>query len=245
MEQMNPKDVGTFEVESDSGFGIVVLNPYRQSDMARKEVRDYVHMVIDQNRHQISSVNPRITANNSGCLIGYSKPYSMPKIKKPTMTGPLMMKVVGYAKDISYWLKDILEQAGLAVVIEEISFEDAVNKDQFNLDADLFVHGEIFELNQSFSYFFFLKNAFSPIHNLTQTDIELNQLIQGYNDLPFGQWTNQHLKIEDYLIKNSLCIPLYYSKRQIPFSINLMNVEIKHFGYVDLAKLWMKSENKT
>lgn len=149
------KNVGTFEVESDSGFGIVLLNPFRPTDMARKEVRDYIHMLIDQNRQQISQVHTRISENTSGCLIGYSKPYSMPKIKKPIMTGPLIMKVVSYAKDVSYWLKDILEQAGLAVVIEEISFQDAVNKDQFNLDADLFVHGEIFELNQSFSYFFF------------------------------------------------------------------------------------------
>ncbi len=234
------KDVGTFEVESDSGFGIVLLNPFRQSDIARKEVRDYIHMVIDQNRQQISNVNPRIIENNAGCLIGYSQPYSLPKVKKPIMTGPLMMKVVSYAKDVSYWLKDILEQAGLEVEVEEISFEDAVNKDRFNLDADIYVHGEIFEMNQCFSYYFFLKNAFSPLHKLTQTDLTLKQLIQGYNDMPFEQWINHHLKIEDYLIKNSLCIPLYYSKRQIPFSINLMNVEIKHFGYVDLAKLWMK-----
>jgi SgrR family transcriptional regulator len=236
------KNVGTFEVESDSGFGIVVMNPYRQSDVARKEVRDYIHMLIDQNRQQISQVHPRITENTSGCLIGYSKHYSMPIVKKPLMTCPLKMKVVSYAKDVSWWLKDILEQGGFAVEIEEISFQDAVNKDRFNLDADLFVHGEIFELNQSFSYFFFLKNAFSPLHKLAQTDLKLKKLIQGYNHLPFEQWTEHHLKIEDYLVKNSLCIPLYYSKRQIPFSINLMNVEIKHFGYVDLAKLWMKSK---
>ncbi|MDF2854954.1 MAG: transporter substrate-binding protein [Neobacillus sp.] len=236
------ENVGTFEVESDSGFGIVVMNPFRQSDIARKEVRDYIHMLIDQNRQQVSQVHPRITENTSGCLIGYSKPYSMPKIKKPHMTDPLKMKVVSYAKDVSWWLKGILEQGGLAVEIEEISFQDAVNKDRFNLDADLFVHGEIFELNQSFSYFFFLKNAFSPLHKLTQTDLKLKGLIERYNDLHFEHWIDHHLHIEDYLIKNSLCIPLYFSKRQIPFSINLMNVEIKHFGYVDLAKLWMKSK---
>jgi SgrR family transcriptional regulator len=152
------------------------------------------------------------------------------------------MKVVNYTMDVSCWLKGILEQAGIEVEMEEISFQDAVNKDQFNLDADLFVHGEIFEMNQSFSYFFFLKNAFSPLHKLTHTDVSLKELIQVYNHLPFEQWIDHHLKIEDYLIKNSLSIPLYYSKRQIPFSINLMNVEIKHFGYVALSKLWVKPE---
>jgi SgrR family transcriptional regulator len=234
------KDVGTFEVESDSGFGIVVMNAFRQSDMARKEVRDYIHMLIDQNRQQISNGNPRITENTSGCLIGYSKPYSMPKISKPVMTGPLMMKVVDYTKDTSEWLKSILEQAGIEVQIERISFHDAVYNYQLNLDADLFVHGEIFEMNQRFSYFTFLKSAFSPLHTLTQRDPRLSQFIQAYNHLPFEQWTEHHLIVEEYLIKNSLCIPLYYVKRQIPFSINLMNVEIKHFGYVDLSKLWVK-----
>ena len=44
------REVGTFEVESDSGFGIVVMNAFRQTDIARKEVRDYIHMLIDRHR---------------------------------------------------------------------------------------------------------------------------------------------------------------------------------------------------
>lgn len=234
------REVGTFEVESDSGFGIVVMNAYRQSDIARKEVRDYIHMLIDQNRGQVSTIDSCISANTSGCLIGYSRPYTMPKIKKPSISKPLVMKYVGYSKAASFWLKDILEHAGICTVLEEVSFHNALYNDDLKVEADLFIHGEIFELNQSFSYFNFLKNKLSPLRKLTQTDSGLQELIQAYDELPFEKWMSQHLKIEKYLIENSLCIPLYYSKRQIPFSINLMNIEMKHFGYVDLSKLWMK-----
>ncbi|MFP7299777.1 ABC transporter substrate-binding protein [Neobacillus niacini] len=234
------KEVGTFEVESDSGFGIVVMNPFRQSDIARSEVRDYIHMLIDENRPQISNIHPLISENNSGCLIGHSKPYSMPKLSKPALTKPIRMRYTGYAKDVSYWLMTILENAGIDIEIEEVSFHDALYHDHLKADADIFIHGEIFELNQSFSYFNFIKNNLSPLRKLTQSDTYLQKCIRAYDELPFEQWIGHHLKIEKYLIENSLCIPLYYSKRQIPFSINLMNVEIKHFGYVDLSKLWMK-----
>jgi SgrR family transcriptional regulator len=234
------REVGTFEVESDSGFGIVVMNPYRQSDIARKEVRDYIHMLINQNREQISTIDSRISANTSGCLIGYSRPYYMPKIEKPSLSKPLRLKYTGYTKDVSFWLKYVLEHAGICIELEEVSFHDALYHDHLKAEADLFIHGEIFELNQSFSYFNFIKNNLSPLRKITQSDPYLQEYIKGYDELPFEQWMNQHLRIEKYLIENSLCIPLYYSKRQIPFSINLMNIEIKHFGYVDLSKLWMK-----
>ncbi|MDF2789735.1 MAG: transporter substrate-binding protein [Neobacillus sp.] len=236
------KEVGTFEVESDSGFGIVVMNSNRHSDIARKEVRDYIHMMIDENRSQISTINPLISENCSGCLIGFSKPYSVPKIAKPSLSKPLQMKYTGYAKDVSIWLKNILERAGIKVELEEVSFHNAVYDDHLKVNADLFIHGEIFELNQSFSYFNFIKNNISPLRKLIQSDPFLQNSIQSYDQLPFEQWMEQHLKIEDYLITNSLCIPLYYSKRQIPFSINLMNIKMKHFGYVDLSKIWMKTK---
>ncbi|WP_045522427.1 ABC transporter substrate-binding protein [Neobacillus niacini] len=234
------REVGTFEVKSDSGFGIVVMNPYRQTDIARKEVRDYIHMLIDENRSQISTIDSRTSENNSGCLIGYSMPYSLPKIAKPSLLKPLRMKYTGYTKDVSNWLKSILDHAGISTKLEEVSFHDAVYYDHLKAEADLFIHGEIFELNQSFSYFNFIKNNISPLRKLTKSDPLLQEFIQAYDELPFKQWIEQHLKIEKYLIENSLCIPLYYSKRQIPFSINLMNIKMKHFGYVDLSKLWMK-----
>jgi len=233
-------NVDTFEVESDSGFGIVVMNPYRQSDMARKEVRDYVHMVIAQHRHELSEVNSRIRGNHEGCLIGLSESYTIEDRPTPKLTQPIKMKFVNYTTDTSHWLKSKLEQAGMEVEMEEISFHDAIYHSHNKLDSDLFVHGEIFELNQTFYYFFFLKNSFSPLHLLIKRDPYLQRQLAAYNKISFNNWNKHHLQIEQYLQAESLCVPLYYVKRQIPFSINLMNIEIKHFGYVDLTKIWTK-----
>lgn len=235
------EEVDTFEVESDSGFGIVILNPYRNPDMVRKEVRDYIHMLIAHHRHELQSFNSRITGNNEGCLIGQSKTYTMPDIPKPTFSKPLKFRWVNYTTETAHWLKEKLEQNGIEVEMEEISFHDALYNRELRFDTDLLIHGEIFELNQSLSYFFFLKNSFSPLHLLVEKDAHLQQQLEAYNTLPFEKWNEHHLQIEHYLQTESLCIPLYYVKRQIPFSINLMNVEIKHFGYVDLTRLWTRT----
>lgn len=40
--------------------------------------------------------------------------------------------------------------------------------------VDLFVHGEVFEMNQNFSYYQFLKNGYSPLANILKTDNTLN-----------------------------------------------------------------------
>jgi SgrR family transcriptional regulator len=232
--------VDTFKVESDSGFGIVIINPYRNPDMARKEVRDYIHMLIAHHRHELQEINSRITGNNEGCLIGQSKTYTMPDIPKPTISKPLKFRWVNYTADTALWLKEKLEQAGIEVQMEEISFHDAIYNHALRFDTDILIHGEIFEVNQSLSYFFFFKNSFSPLHLLVENDDYLQQQLEAYTTLPFEKWNEHHLQIEQYLQTESLCIPLYYVKRQIPFSINLMNVEIKHFGYVDLTRLWTK-----
>lgn len=234
------EDVETVKVESDSGFGIVVMNPYRHPDMARKEVRDYLHMLIARQRYELSEVNPRLTSNNEGCLIGLSESYRMPDVPKPELCKPLRIRYVNYTSDTSRWLKEQLELGGIQAEFEEISFQDAIYNPDRYMETDMFIHGEIFELNQTFSYFFFLKNRFSPLHILTSRNEYLQREIDSYNTIDFAGWNNHHLKIEHYLKSQSLCVPLYYVKRQIPFSINLMNVKIKHFGYVDLTKLWTK-----
>lgn len=236
------EEVDTFEVESDSGFGIVILNPYRNTDMARKEVRDYIHMLIAHHRHELHEIKSRITGNHEGCLIGQSKTYTMPEIRKPSISKPLKFRWVNYTADTAHWLKEKLERAGIEVEMEEISFHDSLYNFELRADTDLLIHGEIFEINQSLSYFFFLKNSFSPINFLVERDGYLQVKVEAYQTIPFADWNAHHLRIEQYLQSESLCVPLYYTKRQIPFSINLMNVEIKHFGYVDLTRLWTKPE---
>jgi hypothetical protein len=88
--------------------------------------------------------------------------------------------------------------------------------------------------------FFFLKYSYSPLHFLIQRDEGLQQLLEEYNTIPYEKWNGHHLWIENYLISQSLVVPLFYVKRHIPFSINLVNMEIRHFGYVNLARLWTR-----
>lgn len=233
--------VDTYKVESDSGFGVVVMNPFRDSDVARKEVRDYIHWIIASRRHELQTVNTRITGNHEGCLVGLSTRYDMTApVKRPKLTRPLRLQFVNYTSDTTHWLRDQLVEAGLEVELEEISFRDSVYKAHVRDRADFFIHGEIFELNQNFSYYFFLKNCYSPLRHLVDSDPMLREKLCAYDVVSFEEWESLHLDVERYLINESLCVPLYYVKRRIPFSINLRNIEMKHFGYIDLAKVWMK-----
>lgn len=61
-----------------------------------------------------------------------------------------------------------------------------------------------------------------------------------YVHTPFEDLTSLNLKVERALMEASIMIPLYYEKRQIPFSTDLMNINIKHFGYVDFSKMWVR-----
>ena len=61
----------------------------------------------------------------------------MPKVEKPSLTKPLRMKYTGYSKDVSYWLKNILDDAGISIELEEVSFHDALYHDHLKGAADL------------------------------------------------------------------------------------------------------------
>ena len=237
----DPKPLSTSKIESDSGFGVIVMNPYRDnSDMARKEIREYIHAIIAKHRNEVPSGRKRSTGNHDGCLIGYSKGIVPPPIHKPSINRPILLKYARHTQDTSIWLKQLLEQYGFMVEFEYISFEHMVNATEELHNADLFIHGEVFELNQSFSYFYFLRNSFSPLYPFTCHDPVIQEQLSLYNQTAFTDWLPIHLAIERYLQEESLCIPLYYEKRQIPFSVNMMNIQTKYFGYVDLTKLWIR-----
>lgn len=231
----------TFQVESDSGFGVVIMNSFRKSPMQHKEVRDYLHYIIAKNRHKISNVDSRKLPNHQGCLYE-SKFNVIPTVKKPVFSEPLVLKLMNYTENTTMWLKDILEKEGVPIITKWVSFKDAVSNNADNEEVDLFIHGEVFEMNQNFSFFYFLLNGYSKLAYILKKDKKLNSYIKEYLYTPFEKWTSLNLRIEEALIKESIMIPLYYSKRQIPFSADLMNVNIKHFGYVDFSKLWVKPE---
>ncbi|WP_075619804.1 ABC transporter substrate-binding protein [Paenisporosarcina indica] len=232
----------TVEVESDSGFGVVIMNTFRKSDIQRKEVRDYIHHIISKHRHNITRVHPRAFPNNKSCLIGQNQGYTVPKVKYPDFTGTLIMKLVNYTEQTTHWLKEIFDAEGVPVEIKWVSFEDTVTNSEENQQVDLFIHGEVFEMNQDFSFYQFLKNGYSPLAKIIKTDHILTNYLNEYAHTPFHEWTALNLKVEKVLLESSIMIPLYYEKRQIPFSVDLMNISIKHFGYVDFSKLWVRPQ---
>ncbi|TQR19652.1 ABC transporter substrate-binding protein [Psychrobacillus vulpis] len=232
----------TFQVESDSGFGVVMMNTYRNTAIQRKDVRDYLHYIIAKNRHEIVQVDSRKLPNHQGCLIGKGGSYAISEVKRPVFSEPLVLKLVNYTETTTLWLKDILEKEGVPVVTKRVSFKDTVSNNAENEDVDLFIHGEVFEMNQNFSFFYFLLNGYSKLASILKKDKKLNSYLEEYLHTPFDKWTTLNVKVEKELINKSIMIPLYYAKRQIPFSADLMNINIKHFGYVDFSKLWVRPE---
>lgn len=237
------KPMDRAQIESDSGFGLVVMNPYRNSDMKRKEVRDYIHAIIAKHRDELPNEDNRTISNHEGCLIGISKLRLPPLFVKPKLTQPILLKYANYAQDITFWLKKLLEYYGFSVQLEKVMFEQMIHDSDPLHDSDIFIHGEIFELNQSFSYFYFLVNRFSPMYPFIQREPFINEKLSLYSQTSFDEWIPIHLAIESYLQQESLCVPLYYQKRIIPFSLNIKDIQAKYFGYVDLTKLWLKPKS--
>ncbi|MEI5908457.1 ABC transporter substrate-binding protein [Bacillus spongiae] len=230
----------TFSVESNSGFGVIMMNAFRQSAINRKEVRDYLHYIIAKNRHTIVDVNPLMNPNDQGCLTGVSEQYDIEKVNRPYFSEPLILKIMNYTEKATMWLKEILEKEGVPVQLKWVPFEDTLYNEKVKQEVDLFVHGEVFEMNQHFSFYFFLKNGYSPLPDIIKTDEGLLKDMAEYERTPFEKWPALNKKVEKSLLEASLMIPLYHKKRKIPFSEELKNVTIKHFGYVDFSKLWVK-----
>lgn len=230
----------TFQVESDSGFGVVILNTFRDSPINRKEVRDYVHYAIAKHRYKIGEYHSRAKPNHQSCLIGKEQTYSMPLPVPPRIEQPLIIKAANYTNGATRWLKDALESEGIPVEIQWLSFRDKLLDTKKDQKADLFIHGEVFEMNQNFSFFYFLSNGYSPLAAIMNSEPRFVDYMRRYTNTPFENWTELNLKMERDLIESSIMLPLYYEKRQIPFSVDLMNISISHFGYVDFSRLWVR-----
>ena len=230
----------TYQVESSSGFGVVIMNATRKSPIQRKEVRDYVHYIISKHRHEIGECYSRALPNNQSCFMGEDHQYSVPAVRCPVFEEPLVVRGLNYTKQTTLWLVEKLKDAGVPVVLKWLSFQDAVKNAHKNDDVDLFIHGEIFEMNHDFSFYFFLINGYSPMINILKSDEKLVGCLGEYMTTEFSQWRTLNLKMEKMLLGASIMVPLYHEKRQIPFSEELMNISISHFGYVDFAKLWVR-----
>ncbi|MFG6494635.1 ABC transporter substrate-binding protein [Fictibacillus sp. UD] len=238
---LEPENSDTFQVESDSGFGVLIMNAYREgSQIARKEVRQYIHQLINLHRHRIQEHEPRATPNDNSCLIGQDQWISLPEIARPVFSEPLIVRVADHTEKTTRWLMDTLEKDNIPFEIKRMTFEETIFNREESQDVDLFIHGEIFELNQNLSFYFFLTNGFAPLPTILRKNQKWQERISQYIHTPFEKWTELNVAFEKELIEEAIMIPLYYEKRFIPFSTELMNVNIKHFGYVDFSKLWVR-----
>ncbi|XXM73073.1 ABC transporter substrate-binding protein [Lysinibacillus sphaericus] len=232
------------EMESDSGFGVVIMNasPGRHSQIQRKDVRDYLHWIIAKHRDTISEYDPRWTPNGKSILTGHDHHLTVPEPERPMFAEPLIVRCANHTAKTTQWLVDIFEKEGVPFEVRWFSFADTLTRQPDTRNADLFIHGEIFESNQDFSFYHFLKNGFSPLYQLLTEDEKWKGRLEEYRHTPFEEWTAMNLSLEKMLIQESIMIPLYYEKKYIPFSTDIMNIEFKHFGYVDFAKLWVRPE---
>lgn len=234
------KEEATFQVESDTGFGVIVMNAFRSTDIRRQEVRDYVHYVIAKHRRTISDYHKRALPNSKSCLVGYDQCYTAPKVECPHFTNPLVLKAVEHYEKAAIWLKEALEKEGVPVKVHWMSFAEKLSDHGTEQQGDLFIHGEVLEMNQNFSFFYFLKNSYSPLSGAISKNKEVLDCLDQYAQTPFAQWTSLNLQVEKLLLESSIMIPLYYEKRHVPFSADLMNIKISHFGYVDYSNLWVR-----
>ncbi len=230
----------TFQVESDSGFGVVIMNAFRPSSIQYKDVRDYLHYIIAKHRKDISFYHTRALPNSESCLIGQSQHHTVPQVERPNFDEPLILKAVKDTEKAAIWLKEVFEKENIPLEIQWMSYEDKLLDHGENQQADLFIHGEVFEMNQNFSFYYFLKNSNSPLAAILTKNKRMVGFLDKYSQTPFEEWTSLNLKIEKMLLESSIMIPLYYEKRQIPFSADLMNIKISHFGYVDFSNLWVR-----
>ena len=105
------------------------------------------------------------------------------------------MKLVNYTEQTTHWLKEIFDAEGVPVEIKWISFEDTVTNSEENQQVDLFIHGEVFEMNQNFSFYQFLKNGYSPLAKIIKTNHTLTNYLNEYAHTPFHEWTALNLKV--------------------------------------------------
>ncbi|QFK71762.1 ABC transporter substrate-binding protein [Pradoshia sp. D12] len=233
-------DIETYKVESDSGFGIVIMNAYRNSDINKQEVRDYIQYVISARRNEINQLDPKIIPNQSGILRSPSDPYIVDQVPFIEVSKPLVLQTTPYTEKLIFWLKGILETAGIPVKLKEITFEESLQNGYTDHGTDFFIHGEVFEMNHSLSFFHFLLLSSSPLAQVLGDKGERFEILNQYANTPFEKWSELHEQMERRLMKSALILPLYYSKRSVLFSDDIMNISIKNFGYADFSKLWMK-----
>ncbi|EEL44902.1 ABC transporter, substrate-binding protein [Bacillus cereus Rock3-42] len=135
---------------------------------------------------------------------------------------------------------NILEKENIPFQVKWVPFENYLRDEKLNEQVDLFIHGEVFEMNQEISFYYFLTARYSPLAKVLKTNKSLRNQLSKYKHTHFEEWSLLNKNLEKELIESSIMIPLYYDTRQIPFSSDLTNIKMKYFGYVDFSQLWIR-----
>ncbi|KAA0547076.1 ABC transporter substrate-binding protein [Bacillus sp. BGMRC 2118] len=228
------------EVESDFGFVAVIMNPYRESIIQKKEVRNYIRQLLIKKRQSIHEYDTRAVPNDGSCIAGQQQKLECLNPIRPIFDLPIVVRIADHMKLSSDWLIDTLRNDGIPIEVQHISFAESTNNDPSIQNVDLFMHGEVFELSQELSFYNFLTNGFSPLTPILSNDTYWKVKLETYKQTPFEHWLPLILQTEKELIESSIMIPLFNEKRQTPLAAHLMNINISHFGYLDFSKLWVR-----
>ncbi|KFN04015.1 ABC transporter substrate-binding protein [Bacillus clarus] len=230
----------TFQVEKNSGFGVIIMNAWRNSAIQRRDVRNYLHYIIANNINHIHEYDSQKKPNTKNCLKDIDHQIDIPKRKRPKFKEPLIIKATQYTEKTTQWLMDVLEKENIPFLVKWVPFEKYLRDEKLNEQVDFFIHGEVFEMNQEISFYYFLTTRYSPLAKIVKTNKLLKKYLATYKHTPFEEWALLNKNLEKELIDSSIMIPIYYDKRQIPFSSDLTNIKMKYFGYVDFSQLWVK-----
>ncbi|HDR7646761.1 UNVERIFIED_CONTAM: ABC transporter substrate-binding protein [Bacillus mycoides] len=230
----------TFQVERNSGFGVIIMNAWRDSSIQHIDVRNYLHSIITNNINHIHEYDSQKIPNIKSCLKDIDHQINIPKRKRPEFKEPLIIKATQYTEATTKWLMNILEKENIPFQVKWVPFENYLRDEKLNEQVDLFIHGEVFEMNQEISFYYFLTARYSPLAKVLKTNKSLRNQLSKYKHTHFEEWPLLNKNLEKELIESSIMIPLYYETRQIPFSSDLTNIKMKYFGYVDFSQLWIR-----
>ncbi|ASI35287.1 ABC transporter substrate-binding protein (plasmid) [Exiguobacterium sp. N4-1P] len=229
----------TGTISTQSGFGLIFLNPRPGGVFESAEARHYIHRLIASVRPFISQCNERSQPNVRGFLGEFSQEYIVPDGPPVTFDRPIRIKLTDFTENVTYWLCEMFDRQHIPYEFVPVGFKESITNLHAFADIDLAIHAEVFERNLTVAFHQFLTNEYSPPAKLYRQMPEMDRRIQQYDDTTFEDWMPLHQSFERYVIDASYFIPLFDDTRLIPYPIELQNLVIDSFGYLDFSKLWI------
>lgn len=80
----------TFQVERNSGFGVIIMNAWRDSSIQHIDVRNYLHSIIANNTNHIHEYDSQKIPNIKSCLKDIDHQIKIPKENVPNLKNHLL-----------------------------------------------------------------------------------------------------------------------------------------------------------